>query len=295
MPFLRRRARGRCRLPLLRSVAASAFAAVLVVACGPYLFDPLETARGLAGRAGWRESRLNAPPFTLAAFHTPAATTETLHVYIEGDGRGWRSRRVPPVDPTPGDPLGLKLALADPAPAVLYLARPCQYVRDDERGACDPAYWTTYRFAPEVIAATDAAIDRFLADHPAPGVKRRLVLFGYSGGGDVAALVAGRRSDVAALVTIAAPLDHAAWTRHHAVQSLSGSLNPADSAGWRGLAQVHLLGGRDTIVPPAVARPLIERLQAEGGAARILEMPAYDHECCWAENWRAVLGGLALP
>jgi len=295
VPFLRRHAHGRRRVPLLRSVAISAFVAIFLAACGPYLFDPLDTARGLAARAGWRESRLSAPPFTLAAFHTPAATAETLHVYIEGDGRGWRSRRVPPVDPTPGDPLGLKLALADPAPAVLYLARPCQYVRNDERSACDPAYWTTYRFAPEVIAATDAAIDRFLADHPAPGVSRRLVLFGYSGGGAVAALVAGRRSDVAALVTVAAPLDHAAWTRHHAVQPLSGSLNPANSAAWRGLHQVHFLGGRDAVVPPAVARPLIEPLQSKGATTRILEMPGYDHECCWAENWRALLSGLALP
>ena len=49
-------------------------------------------------------------------------------------------------------------------------------------------------------------------------------------------------------VTIAAPLDHAAWTAQHNVQPLVGSLNPADSQELRKIPQVHFLGGKDTIV-----------------------------------------------
>lgn len=280
-----------CRL------AAGLCLLLAMAGCGPYLlFDSLETARNLAAKSGWREARLSGSTFTLAAFHTPAVgQAEALHVYIEGDGRAWRSRSIPPSDPTPSDPLGLRLALADPAPEVLYLARPCQYVRDGERRNCDSAYWTSYRFAPEVIAATNEAIDSFLARHPASRPGRKLVLFGYSGGGDVAALVAARRTDVAALVTVAAPLDHAAWTRHHAVSPLSDSLNPAAAPELLRLRQHHFLGGRDSIVPPDVVRPFIERQVAAGASVQTVVMPAYDHECCWADNWQALLTRLALP
>ncbi len=268
-----------------------------IVGCTPYLlFDPLDTARDLAAKSGWREARLDGSYFTLAAFHSPSvAQADTIHIYIEGDGRGWRGRTVPPRDPTPLDPLVFRLALADPAPGVLYLARPCQFVRGNELKNCDPAYWMSYRFAPEVIAASDKAIDGFLASLPPAKAPRRLVLFGYSGGGDVAALLAARRQDVAALVTIVSPLDHAAWTKWHAVDPLSASLNPADFPELRRIPQVHFLGGRDEVVPPAVVRPFLARQVAEGANVQTIEMPAHDHECCWATNWKALLGQLTLP
>jgi pimeloyl-ACP methyl ester carboxylesterase len=277
------------RLPAVNLLLLS----VLVSGCAA--FDPVGNARSLATEAGWRETHLDGSRFILVAFHSPAVDrAETIHVYIEGDGRAWRSRLVPSSDPTPRDPIGLRLALADPAPAVLYLGRACQYVRGEERKNCDDAYWTESRFAPEVIAATDEAVTRFLAAHPT-GRPRRLVLFGYSGGGDVAALLAVRRSDVAALVTVASPLDHAAWTRQHDISPLSGSLNPAQAPALGQVPQVHFLGSRDDIVPPADVRPLIDRLASAGAAARAVEMPGYDHDCCWVANWKTLLAGLGLP
>ncbi len=53
-------------------------------------------------------------------------------VYIEGDGRAYVNRRTPSNDPTPGNPMALRLALADPSLRVLYLGRPCQYTRGGE-------------------------------------------------------------------------------------------------------------------------------------------------------------------
>lgn len=271
--------------------------ALAMAGCSPnLLFNPLDTARELAAKSGWREVRLDGTYFTLAAFHSPnIARAETVHIYIEGDGRGWRGRTAPPRDPSPTNPLGFHLALADPAPGVLYLARPCQYVRGSELKNCDPAYWMTYRFAPEVIAATDKAIDSFLVSQPSTEVPRRLVMFGYSGGGDVAALIAVRRQDVVALVTVASPLDHAAWTRWHAVDPLSASLNPADFPELRRIPQVHFLGGRDETVPPAIVRPFIARQVGQGATVQTFEIPGHDHECCWAAIWKGLLGPLNLP
>ena len=42
-----------------------------------------------------------------------------LHIYIEGDGLSWRSRRRVSQDPTPTRPTGLMLAAADPSLATI--------------------------------------------------------------------------------------------------------------------------------------------------------------------------------
>ena len=86
-------------------------------------------------------------------------------------------------------------------------------------------YWTTHRFAPEVIRASDLALDRLKTLFGA----QRLVLVGYSGGAAVALLVAARRHDMGQIITVAGNLDHQAWTHYHHVQALSGSLNPVDN------------------------------------------------------------------
>ncbi len=146
--------------------------------------------------------------FTLYGLLRPARSggAGRLHVYIEGDGHAWENTRTPSSDPTPHSDVTLRLAAADPtACAVLYLARPCQYTRVLSP-ACATRYWTDARFAPEVISATNAAIDRAKAQTGA----QRVVLVGFSGGGAVAVLAATLRDDVAFLGTVAGNLDHAA-------------------------------------------------------------------------------------
>ena len=150
-----------------------------------------------------------------------------LFVYIEGDGLAYLDTRTPSTDPTPVDPLALRLAAADPGPAVLYLGRPCQFApgRGDPR--CSVRAWTTARFGANVVASIDDAISRERARAP----ERPLVLVGYSGGGVIAALVAARRKDVSLLITVAAPLDVADWTRRMGVSPLDGSEASARSGG----------------------------------------------------------------
>lgn len=81
-----------------------------------------------------------------------------------------------------------------------------------------------------------------------------LVLVGYSGGGAVAALLAARRSDVTRLVTIAGNLNLRAWTAYHRLTPLDASLNAADQAErLAATPQIHRIGGRDTVMPAALA------------------------------------------
>ncbi len=241
-----------------------------------------EGAAALAAQAGLQRVTFDTGAFVLVgALRGAGSAQPVLTVYIEGDGLAWETPYQLSDDPTPRHPTGLSLAAADGGPAVLYLGRPCQYVTAAEQRQCAPRYWSSHRFAPEVIAAVGHALD----DAKRQVGAQRLILVGYSGGGAVAALVAARRSDLAALVTVAAPLDPLTWTRQHDVAPLTGSLDPMDDAPrLAALPQLHIAGARDTVVPPEIIRGF---LQHEGPNAhgRVIVVPEADHMCCWAEHW----------
>jgi pimeloyl-ACP methyl ester carboxylesterase len=170
------------------------------------------------------------------------------------------------------------MAVADRSAAVAYLGRPCQFLDAEQLARCDPQLWRRGRFGEEVIAAMDRAFDRV---KEAYGVKT-LNVVGYSGGGTVAALVSARRKDVACLVTIAAPLDTAAWTRAIGVSALDASLNPLDVAErLAGVPQTHFRGNDDTLVPASS----VERFLARVGGARVIDIAGFDHRCCWQQRW----------
>jgi pimeloyl-ACP methyl ester carboxylesterase len=245
-----------------------------------------DEAADIAQSAGLAARRFDAGPFVLAAWQKPGrAGGGTLTVYLEGDGRAWINRGRVAENPTPDDPVALRLAAADPAPAVLYLARPCQYVEGPDFRHCAPLYWSTGRFAPDVVAATTRAIDIAKTETGAAKIE----LIGYSGGGVLALLVAARRQDVADLITVAAPLDTAAWTRHHGVSPLSDSLDPmAIAQDLAALPQVHFVGGNDEVVPREIVESY-RRASGESAAIQIVSIAGYGHGCCWAENWPALV------
>lgn len=238
-------------------------------------------ADALAAAAAWRAEPIAAGDFTLQAYlPVVVKKAETLTVYIEGDGLAWINSTTPSHDPTPVRPLSLLLALRDTASAA-YLARPCQFAEAAQQG-CAQKYWTSHRFSPEVIGATNRAIDSLKQRFGA----RSVILVGYSGGGAVAALAAAARHDVSQLITVAGNLDHQAWTQAHHLAPLSASLNPAEA--WRhldGLPQLHFVGSKDQVIEPAVVRSYAARFRQER-QPKIVVMPDFDHVCCWVEQWQ---------
>lgn len=238
-------------------------------------------AATVATDAGWTRTLLDTGSFSLIAFTPPAQPPSSmLTVYIEGDGLAWIDSSTPSFDPTPIHPVALKLALADRHGQVAYLGRPCQYAQESERRNCRNRYWTSHRFAPEVIEATNLAINQLKARSGATHVR----LVGYSGGGAVAALAAARRQDVTALVTVAGNLDHAYWTRANRITPLSGSLNPADAAAQlQHVPQRHYVGGRDRTVDASVARSYAARFGSP--VPPVTVVPEFDHQCCWEKSW----------
>ncbi len=224
------------------------------------------------------------PPLAAWAKNGPG---ETLTVYIEGDGAAYRDRLTPADDPTPADPLALRLAGLDPGPKVACLARPGQYLPPEALAGLDPALWTTARYAPRALACLDAALD---AAKSALGAGR-LRLVGYSGGGALAVLLAAGRTDVVALVTVAANLDTEAWTALHRVAPLAASRNPAEAAAAvAAIPQAHYAGSDDRNTPPWLCRRFLARMP-ETTAARCLVIEGADHRHGLAEAWPGIVTG----
>lgn len=206
---------------------------------------------------------------------TPGAP---VHFYLDGDGAPWLARRRVATDPTTRERLILEMMERDAAASVL-IGRPCYYVEDN---ACDPSLWTVERYGNAVVEAMAAALNREIERLPGSSVT----LIGYSGGGALAMLLAPRLVRVDHLLTVAANLDVAAWTRHHGHTPLRGSLDPADAPPLpRQIDQVHWFGERDDNVPSALMRHVALRQPN----ARWRVVPDFDHTCCWVEAWPELL------
>lgn len=202
------------------------------------------------------------------------------HVYLEGDGLPWWQGRVPAADPTGLRGIVPDLMAKDPAPRVL-LHRPC-YARERMPAGCEPGLWTDARYGEAVVAALDRGLDRLAEAH---GIEE-FVLIGFSGGGTLARLLAARRNDVVALVTLSANLDHDLWSRWHGYRPLAASLRIRDTPPLpTTILQWHLAGAADTMVPPQVVR----QGAAHDPYARVRELGGFDHHCCWAAFWPTLL------
>jgi pimeloyl-ACP methyl ester carboxylesterase len=258
-----------------RSLLSAVALAVASAACTEVVRTPpraeLEAARARPFARSFDEDGLPRVAWSRALGYAAAVT-----VYVEGDGRAWRGSRRPPRNPTPRTSVVVPLALEDDGP-VIYLARPCQYVDRRAFPTCTPRWWTDARYSEPAVAALDATLDRLLRAAASP----RLTLVGHSGGATIAALLAERRTDVEALITIAGVLDTDAWAAWHGVTPLSASLNPiARPRHLATIPQVHLTGSRDRIVPPALLGAALERLGRPRTAAHVT-VEGYDHRCCW--------------
>lgn len=135
--------------------------------------------------------------------------------------------------------------------------------------------------------ALDALKLRFGAQH--------LALVGCSGGGAVAAaLLAARRRDVVLLITVAGNLDHQAWTQHHEIEPLVGSLNPADFRKvLQDVRQWYFTGSKDQIMSPQIAHGFASGFSSSKPSPRVM-IPGYDYWCCWVENWANLLDAATI-
>lgn len=264
---------------MIRGCAIFGFA-ILGTACADSPEKRLATAAEIAHPSGLALSWIRGGDFTLAAFMRLSNPKGPVTVYIEGDGLAWITRTQVSSNPTPRSPMGLRLAALDPGSNVVYLARPCQYTGVGTNPHCTADLWSGARFSEDVIGSLNLAIDVILPQDHGP-----LGLVGYSGGGAVALLVAARRHDVGSVRTVAGNLDSGAVTELHAVTPLVASLDPADAApALAGLPQIHYVGGKDTVVPPAISESYI-RKAGDDRCISVRVLPDASHDRGWTEAW----------
>ncbi len=266
--------------PLTRRLVGVCLGLSLLAGCtapGPRAYQ--DAAEGL----GFRAAEVAGEGFTHRVYLNRAAAradVEVLHVYLDGDGIPWHGRGRPALDPSPRNPLVLRLMARDGAPAV-YLGRPC-HLDAKESSACRPWHWTHGRYSEAVVASMASALSRILERHPA----ERVLLIGYSGGGALAMLIAPRLPAVEGVVTLAANLDVAGWADHHGYSRLEGSLDPARRPPLPPrIRQWHWVGADDREVPP----PLVARALAGQQGAALEVIPGLDHACCWEAHWPRLL------
>jgi pyrimidine operon attenuation protein/uracil phosphoribosyltransferase len=268
---------------LARFVCASLFV-VLLAGCAADIFSSDEdVADRIARSFGWQKHTFNTDTFAIRGYLRRVKDSQRpLTVYLEGDGDAWINEHQLAVDPTPSKPLVLKLAVRHPGGNVLYLARPCHYI---QTARCHPQFWSTHRFAPEIISSTNQAIQRVKEKAGARSVR----LVGWSGGGVIAALLALRRNDVEEIITLGANLDHAYWTRMDRLTPLYGSLNPADYAKTlQNISQRHFIGANDVVVSPRVVKSYINKM-SDTSKTKFTILENFDHDCCWVEHWPQLL------
>ncbi len=247
-----------------------------------------ETAKKIAEDAGFHKVVFDTGLFNVSGWekiidleNDRTQASGLMVVYIEGDGRAWESRHKVSKNPTPINPLALRLAVQERRPYVLYLGRPCQFVRIKKGDNCQEKYWTSHRYSQDIINAYHALFEQLKEKK---GVQR-FELVGFSGGGVVAALLAAQRKDIDFITTIASNLDHFFWADYHKVTPLNGSLDVFSYiSGLSDVSQYHLWGANDSIVPFALNKKILNQLLNNTNVSyEVYEN--FNHYCCWVEHW----------
>ena len=213
--------------------------------------------------------------FTLASWQKVTNPAAPYKIYIEGDGHAFNAHGRATQDPTPRGTLVRELAFGDDSPNVVYLARPCQYIKSP---VCSKRHWTTARFAPEIINAEYAAVKQIAGDNP-------VVLIGFSGGAQIAGLIASAKPglNIKKIITIAGNLDHLAWTQYHNLPPLTESLNlESYRKQFAKIPQIHYVGEKDNVIPPILAYEFIRN------PTLIIEVKDAEHNSGWEKIYSAV-------
>ncbi len=262
-----------------------AFLLVFLSACSalaPRVIPSVEERRVIAAEiaeaAGLDSHLYSLDGFRLQGFRRYQEDDAPLVVYIEGDGHAWE-RYGPSDNPTPINPLGLRLAAADRSSNLLYLARPCQYTYQ----SCEVKYWTSHRMAPEVISAYRQLIEKEMREGNFSGIR----LVGFSGGGAIAALLASQLNECCSIIdlrTVAGNLDHRLWTRQLALIPMRASLNAVDIAeSINHIPQLHFIGRDDRVIFPDIYESYRRHSLNTDCVSSSVQLAS--HVRGWAELW----------
>ena len=237
-----------------------------------------QTADTVAQAGNLVQQKIATDDFLLTTYQRFDATADNkqMVVYIEGDGMAWISRDQLSSNPTPVQPIALKLASIDTNANVLYVARPCQYLWPQKMNRCSSKYWSNKRSSEEVISSINQAISIVKQKQNISSIR----LIGYSGGGGIAALIADRRADVNEFVSVSGNLNYKLFTQTHDLSPMNRSIDPITVANQIGLIpQIHYVGADDKIIPRQIALSFSDKV-------KVINDVSHDN---WSDKWAQIL------
>ncbi len=263
---------------------------LILCSCANSMEERLSFAEDIAGPAGMQGDIVKTDNFQIKTYTKIYKQAAAVNIYIEGDGLAWVDRGRLSSNPTPRDPMGLRLAAADTSDNVIYLARPCQYISFKSDFLCEGKFWSGSRFSDTVISSMNQAISKLKAHNNFSDIN----IIGYSGGAAVAAIIASKRTDVISIRTVAGNLDHNAVNQYHKVDLLDDSLNAIDFAKYIShIPQYHFSGSDDTIIPAFIAENFTKRINGYANGyepcAKNKLIAKATHHSGWQEKWQILL------
>ncbi|MDD9912295.1 MAG: hypothetical protein OXR68_01840 [Alphaproteobacteria bacterium] len=229
---------------------------------------------------------IQASPFVLTAWVKQTDKEKPPHIYIEGDGRAFTnsgytiSRNPTPVKP----PSGFKLAMADPHPHVIYIARPCQFTPIEQNPTCkNNKWWSSNRYDTTTLSAFNTALDKVIPNN------QKVHLIGFSGGATLALLAAATRKDIASVRTVAGNIAPHAVNHFHRMQPTPFALSPIKQIEkLKNIPQVHFTGGKDKVITPPITRAYLNELP-HARCTRHIQVQQASHSKGWIKKWPNLL------
>lgn len=268
------------RLSTTKYCGASWFVFTILSLSMPGCSSPVVIAERYALAHNYTRLTVTGQAYTHVIYQKEQNSGKRWHIYIEGDGQPWIAQRFVAPDPTPKQPLMLRLMSQDPLSSI-YLGRPCYHGMVSESN-CNPWLWTHGRYSKQVVDSMVSALNKLIHSHQI----KQITLIGHSGGGTLALLMAEQIIEADTVITIAGNLDVRAWTEKHAYTILRGSLNPAE----RGplaehIREYHFIGDKDRNIPQKATLQYVNKRVS----ACLTVMPDCAHLDCWEKNWAQIL------
>ena len=245
----------------------------------------LENADEISFANNFIKKTIQTERFNLVSYQKATRPSKTAVIYIEGDGFAWKNKYQVSANPTPNNPVALKLAAIDTSSIVIYIARPCQFINIDNEKHCHNQYWTYKRASQEVIESINAAIDKTKAQLNFNKIR----LVGYSGGATIAAVLAATRDDIIDLRSVAGNLDIEKFVEAHKVTPLTGSINPISYANkLYKIPQSHFISVNDTVITKSIINSYIQSLKSfdiDLKCINVSELTQPEHSRGWETSW----------
>ncbi len=269
-----------------KTTKAVVFTALFLIGCSSDQLR-INKAFDLARQTNFTPSVINTSNFPIQIF-TQNHNSKHAIIYLEGDGLVINKYGDVALNSTPTDPMALRLASVDPRPLTkIVINRPFHYVKSVDPNS---KYWTTARYAPEVIQSIYEAIKQCQQQFHFETVE----LVAYSGGASVALLLTLHVKNITRIVSFAGNLDHKSWTRYHGAGLLLESLDPMENMeAIRHIPQMHFLGSNDDNTTVKLAQAYKQRVNSD--KISIVPIDGFDHDSNWPRVWQEWLLKEQLP